>query len=43
MDLSVLGKAAFNITKPSSFLELVIFENGTVGNGIQSKRHQNQE
>ena len=42
-DMSGLGKAAFNITKPSSFLELVIFENGTVGNGIQSNNPWLQE
>ena len=35
-DLSVLGRASFNISKPGPSLELIIYENGTVGNGIQS-------
>ena len=43
IDLSVLGKAAFNIPKPGTFLELIIYENGTVGNGIQSNNPWLQE
>ena len=43
IDLSALGKASFNISKPGSFLELIIYENGTVGNGIQSNNPWLQE
>ena len=41
-DLSVL-ESFFNISKPESFLELIIYKNGTVGNGIQSNNPWLQE
>jgi molybdopterin-containing oxidoreductase family iron-sulfur binding subunit len=42
-DLSGLGRASFNLVKPGSLLELIIFENGTVGNGVQANNPWLQE